>query len=79
MLSPHLHPKSCLTCVSIAGRDMGIYIFLFRTFPRQITTCNIPGAAIAIIIQHFLQVLIAVTPVLHNSTSGGEERWDSRQ
>ena len=51
--------KSCLTCVSITGCDMGIYIFLFCTFPGQITSGNIPGAAIAII-QHLLQILIAV-------------------
>ena len=60
--------KSCLTCIGIAGCDVGIYIFLFCTFPGQITPCNIPGAAITII-QHLLQVLIAVQYLCHIVTT----------
>ena len=56
--------KSCLTCVSIAGCDMRIYILLFFCLTRQITSGNIPRTAIAII-QHFLQVFIAVQYLCH--------------
>ena len=51
--------KSCLTCVSIAGCDMRIYILLFFCLTGQITFGNIPGATITII-EHLLQVLIAI-------------------
>ena len=56
--------KCCVPCIGIRCSDMGIHIFFVIAFPGKITACEVSGPTIPVV-QHFLQVCIAVKDVCH--------------